>query len=118
MPIPIRERGYPHPELLAETEWLASRLSDPLTNGPISLTPKWIADNRPTVSSERFNAAEKAARQVWPSLLARRSHDLDRGGEPLVASGEPPGRRTRGNGRRVPRIGHRQRDRTLGRVAC
>ncbi len=28
MPIPIRERGYPHPELLAETDWLASRLSD------------------------------------------------------------------------------------------
>ena len=31
MPIPIRERGYPHPELLAETDWLASRLSDPTT---------------------------------------------------------------------------------------
>ena len=26
---PIRERGYPHPELLAETDWLAGRLSDP-----------------------------------------------------------------------------------------
>ena len=30
MPIPIRERNYPHPELLAETDWLASRLSDPM----------------------------------------------------------------------------------------
>ena len=29
MPIPIRERGYPHPELLTEADWLASRLSDP-----------------------------------------------------------------------------------------
>ncbi len=29
MPIPIRERGYPNPELLAETDWLAGRLSDP-----------------------------------------------------------------------------------------
>ena len=29
MPIPVRERGYPHPELLAETDWLAGRLSDP-----------------------------------------------------------------------------------------
>ena len=29
MPIPIRDRGYPHPELLAETDWLAGRLSDP-----------------------------------------------------------------------------------------
>ena len=29
MPLPIRERGYPHPELLAETDWLADRLSDP-----------------------------------------------------------------------------------------
>ena len=29
MPVPILERGYPHPELLAETDWLASRLSDP-----------------------------------------------------------------------------------------
>ncbi len=29
MPIPIHERGYPHPELLAESDWLASRLSDP-----------------------------------------------------------------------------------------
>ncbi len=29
MPIPIRERGYPHPELLAETDWLADHLSDP-----------------------------------------------------------------------------------------
>ena len=29
MPIPIRERGYAHPQLLAETEWLASHLSDP-----------------------------------------------------------------------------------------
>ena len=29
MPIPVRERGYPHPELLAETDWLASRLADP-----------------------------------------------------------------------------------------
>ena len=28
-PLPIRERGYPHPELLAETDWLADRLSDP-----------------------------------------------------------------------------------------
>ena len=29
MPLPVIERGYPHPELLAETDWLASRLSDP-----------------------------------------------------------------------------------------
>ena len=29
MLIPIRERGYAHPELLAETGWLAGRLSDP-----------------------------------------------------------------------------------------
>ena len=29
MPIPIGERGYAHPELLAETDWLAGRLSDP-----------------------------------------------------------------------------------------
>ncbi len=29
IPIPIRERGYAHPELLAETGWLAGRLSDP-----------------------------------------------------------------------------------------
>ncbi len=29
MPIPVRERDYAHPELLAETDWLASRLSDP-----------------------------------------------------------------------------------------
>lgn len=29
MPLPVRERGYPHPELLAETDWLASHLSDP-----------------------------------------------------------------------------------------
>ena len=29
MPIPVSERGYPHPELLAETDWLADRLSDP-----------------------------------------------------------------------------------------
>ena len=29
MPIPIHERGYAHPELLAETQWLASRVSDP-----------------------------------------------------------------------------------------
>ena len=29
MSIPVSERGYPHPELLAETDWLASRLSDP-----------------------------------------------------------------------------------------
>ena len=29
MPIPIRERGYRHPELLTETVWLAGRLSDP-----------------------------------------------------------------------------------------
>jgi thiosulfate/3-mercaptopyruvate sulfurtransferase len=28
MPIPIHERGYAHPELLAETDWLAARLSD------------------------------------------------------------------------------------------
>ena len=29
MPIPIRDHGCPHPELLAETDWLAGRLSDP-----------------------------------------------------------------------------------------
>ena len=29
MPLPVRERGYPHPELLAETDWLAGHLSDP-----------------------------------------------------------------------------------------
>ena len=29
MPLTVRERGYPHPELLAETGWLARRLSDP-----------------------------------------------------------------------------------------
>ncbi len=29
MPIPISERGYAHPELLAETDWLGDRLSDP-----------------------------------------------------------------------------------------
>ena len=28
MPTPIRERGYAHPKLLAETDWLAARLSD------------------------------------------------------------------------------------------
>ncbi len=27
--VPVGERGYPHPDLLAETDWLASRLSDP-----------------------------------------------------------------------------------------
>lgn len=30
MPLPVHDRGYPHPELLAETDWLASRLSDPM----------------------------------------------------------------------------------------
>jgi len=30
MPIPLREGGYPHQELLAETDWLAGRLSDPM----------------------------------------------------------------------------------------
>ena len=39
-----------------------------------------------------------------PPLLARRALDLDRGGEPLVPSGELPGYRTRGCGRSVPRI--------------
>ncbi len=29
MPLPVRERGHAHPELLAETDSLASRLSDP-----------------------------------------------------------------------------------------
>ena len=29
MSIPVSERGYPNPELLAETDWLAGRLSDP-----------------------------------------------------------------------------------------
>ena len=28
-PLPIRDRGYGHPELLAETDWLADRLTDP-----------------------------------------------------------------------------------------
>ena len=28
-PLPIRDRGYAHPELLAETDWLADRLIDP-----------------------------------------------------------------------------------------
>ena len=28
MSLPVHERGYLHPELLAETDWLASRLSD------------------------------------------------------------------------------------------
>ena len=28
MTLPVAERGYPHPELLAETDWLASHLSD------------------------------------------------------------------------------------------
>ena len=28
-PLPIRDRGYAHPELLAETDWLADRLPDP-----------------------------------------------------------------------------------------
>jgi len=30
MPLSVSERGYPHPELLAETDWLADRLSDPM----------------------------------------------------------------------------------------
>src|SRR5690242_5738719 len=29
MPTPLSERGYAHPELLAETGWLADRLGDP-----------------------------------------------------------------------------------------
>ena len=29
MPIPVLERGYAHPELLAETDWLVAHLSDP-----------------------------------------------------------------------------------------
>ena len=29
MPLPVAERGYPRPELLAETAWLGARLSDP-----------------------------------------------------------------------------------------
>ena len=29
MSIPVGERGYPHPELLAETDWLADHLSHP-----------------------------------------------------------------------------------------
>ncbi len=29
MPIPIADRGYPHPELLAESDWLEARLTEP-----------------------------------------------------------------------------------------
>ncbi|MCH7626037.1 MAG: sulfurtransferase [Chloroflexi bacterium] len=28
-PLPVRDRGYAHPELLAETDWLADHLTDP-----------------------------------------------------------------------------------------
>ena len=31
MPVPISERAYARPELLAETSWLADRLADPST---------------------------------------------------------------------------------------
>jgi hypothetical protein len=27
--IPVHQRGYAHPELLAETDWLAQHLEDP-----------------------------------------------------------------------------------------
>jgi hypothetical protein len=27
--IPVHQRGYTHPELLAETDWLAQHLDDP-----------------------------------------------------------------------------------------
>ena len=28
-PLPVKERGYANPELLAETDWLADHLTDP-----------------------------------------------------------------------------------------
>ena len=44
MPISVRERGYPHPELLAGTDWLAGHLSDPTVRVVDARSDKDYAD--------------------------------------------------------------------------
>ena len=43
--IPVRDRGYAHPELLAETDWLADRLSDPKLRVIDARQPEQYATN-------------------------------------------------------------------------
>ena len=44
-PLPIRDRGYAHPELLAETDWLADLLTDPKLRVIDARQPEQYATN-------------------------------------------------------------------------
>ena len=44
-PFPVRDRGYANPELLAETDWLADRLTDPKLRVIDARQPEQYATN-------------------------------------------------------------------------
>ena len=43
--LPVQDRGYAHPELLAETDWLAGRLTDPKLRVIDARQPEQYATN-------------------------------------------------------------------------
>ncbi len=62
-PLPIRDRGYAHPELLAETDWLADRLTDPKLRVIDARQPEQYATNHVpgAVSLSGFGGIPRAA---------------------------------------------------------
>jgi len=44
-PLPVQDRGYAHPELLADTDWLAGRLTDPKLRVVDARQPEQYATN-------------------------------------------------------------------------
>ena len=62
-PLSIRDRGYAHPELLAETDWLADRITDPKLRVIDARWPKEYATNHipGAVSLNGFGGIPRAA---------------------------------------------------------
>ncbi len=67
-PLPIRDRGYANPELLAETDWLADRLTNPKLRVIDARWPKeYAASHIPgAVNLNGFGAIPRAANGNMP----------------------------------------------------
>jgi rhodanese-related sulfurtransferase len=64
-PIPVRDRGYAQPELLAETDWLAGHLNDPKVRVIDTRQPEEYATNHipGAVNLNGFGGIPRSANQ-------------------------------------------------------
>jgi len=93
-PLPVRDRGYAHPELIAETDWLAGHLNDPKLRVIDARQPEEYAANHIpwAVNLSGFGGIPRAANQdmAGPDEFASLAGTLGIGNDMTVVVYDAP----------------------------